>query len=154
MPGALIQVAVQLEDFDCSSLQEALLKEPGVAGAVASFTGYVRGATERGTLEWMELEHYPGMTEASLEDIAVQACERFSLLAVSVVHRVSRLAPGDRIVWVGAAGLHRGEAFQACEFLMDYLKTRAPFWKREHGSWGESWVDARDSDNERAERWS
>ena len=87
MPGALIKVAVQFEDFDCSSLQEALLKEPGVAGAVASFTGYVRGATERGTLEWMELEHYPGMTEASLEDIAVQACERFSLLAVSSTPR-------------------------------------------------------------------
>ncbi|MEM1113587.1 MAG: molybdenum cofactor biosynthesis protein MoaE [Pseudomonadota bacterium] len=150
---AVIDIAVLREDFDPGALQEALPPASGGAGAVATFTGYVRGQDDRGALNWMELEHYPGMTEASLRRIADEACARWGLLAVTIVHRTGRLFPGERIVWVGTAAMHRGEAFAACEFLMDYLKTRAPLWKRESGEWGETWVEARDSDSDRAGRW-
>ena len=153
MSSPQLHISVQEEDFDCSSLQAELLAHPGESGAVASFTGCVRGQTQRGRLHWMELEHYPGMTEQSLRAIALEAAERWPLQAVTVVHRVGRLEPGAQIVWVGCAAAHRGEAFEACEFLMDYLKTRAPFWKRESGDWGESWVEARQADDQRAERW-
>jgi len=101
----------------------------------------------------MTLGHYPGMTEKSLEEIVEQACSRWSLYGVRVIHRFGRLEPGDRIVFVGVAGAHRGEAFAACEFIMDYLKTRAPFWKLEETPEGARWVDARDSDDSAAARW-
>jgi molybdopterin synthase catalytic subunit len=101
----------------------------------------------------MELEHYPGMTEKSIAAILQEASERWPLLAAAVVHRVGKLQPGDQIVWVGVSSAHREAAFSACEFIMDYLKTRAPFWKRECGTEGARWVDARDSDEGRAERW-
>jgi molybdopterin synthase catalytic subunit len=101
----------------------------------------------------MTLEHYPGMTEKSLEAIVAEAESRWSLLGVRVIHRFGRLVPGDRIVFVGVAGSHRGEAFAACEFIMDYLKTRAPFWKKEDTPEGGRWVDAREADDAAAEKW-
>jgi len=146
------KVRVQVEDFDVAALQEALLGEGAGEGAVATFTGYVRSAADH-PVQALELEHYPGMTEDSIAAIVTQAAARWPVLAATVVHRVGRLAPGERIVWVGVAAAHREAAFSACEFVMDYLKTRAPFWKKEYGPAGATWVDARGSDVERAVRW-
>lgn len=146
---ANIQVAVQTADFDPGALQAAL--HGNDAGAVVAFTGYVRRGEDGVTA--IELEHYPGMTERSIEAIAREAIARWSLGGVSVVHRVGELAAGERIVWVGACARHRGDAFAGCEFVMDYLKTRAPFWKKERGAFGERWVEARESDTRRAGRW-
>ena len=123
-------------------------------GGVASFVGLVRDANDGHAIRGMTLEHYPGMTEKALEDICEQARGRWDLIDVVVIHRVGSLAPGDRIVLVGVAGAHRGEAFEACEFIMDYLKTRAPFWKREETPQGARWVEARESDDTAAGRWS
>ncbi len=149
-----LRVSVQSADFDVAALQDDLLSGGHDEGAVAAFTGYVRVANDGRQLLAMELEHYPGMTESSIEAIIDEAAERWPLLSASVVHRVGRLKPGDRIVWVGVASAHRAAAFDACEFIMDYLKTRAPFWKREVGEQGATWVDARASDDRRATRWS
>jgi len=113
----------------------------------------VRGAAGEGRLQFMELEHYPGMTERSIRDILERACGRWPLLAASVVHRVGRLAAGEQIVGVGVASAHREAAFSACEFIMDYLKNEAPFWKKEEGPQGAHWVEARAGDRARAERW-
>lgn len=146
-------VRVQQEDFDVAALQRELLQGDCLEGAIASFTGYVRDSNEGRRLHTMELEHYPGMTEKSISDILSQSAERWPLLSATVVHRVGTLSPGDQIVWVGVASSHREAAFSACEFIMDYLKTRAPFWKRESGDDGDRWVDARDSDDQRALRW-
>jgi molybdopterin synthase catalytic subunit len=123
---------------------------------VASFVGLVRKDNEGGEVLTMTLEHYPGMTEQALQDIVDQAGQSWELRRVRVIHRVGRLAPGDRIVFVGVSSRHRGDAFAACEFIMDYLKTRAPFWKKEeltNGPLGGRWVDARESDEAAAERW-
>ncbi|WP_116363927.1 molybdenum cofactor biosynthesis protein MoaE [Parahaliea mediterranea] len=144
-----IRVQVQAQDFDPLQLQRAL--EGDDAGAVVTFTGYVKAGAAAVTA--IELEHYPGMTERSIEAIAREATARWQLKGVSVVHRIGRLACGAQIVWVGASATHRGEAFAGCEFVMDYLKTRAPFWKKELGAFGEQWVEARDADHERAGRW-
>jgi molybdopterin synthase catalytic subunit len=119
---------------------------------VATFTGYVRQNPEQ-ALRVLELEHYPGMTQASIRAIVRDAQQRWPLLAACVVHRIGRLVPGDQIVWVGVAAAHREAAFSACEFIMDYLKNRAPFWKKESDEHGEQWVAARDGDNQRAARW-
>lgn len=143
-----IRVRVQPGDFDPLQLQRQLQGDD--AGALVTFTGYVKGG---GGVSGISLEHYPGMTEHSIETIAREAVSRWSLKAVSVVHRVGHLPAGAQIVWVGASATHRGEAFAGCEFVMDYLKTRAPFWKKEYGEFGERWVEARDSDRERAGRW-
>lgn len=140
-----MKVSVQREDFDLSREVKAISREASV-GAVASFVGLVREVR-------MTLEHYPGMTEAALEDIVAQAKRRFDIRDVLVIHRVGPLAPGDQIVLVAVTGAHRGAAFDACEFTMDYLKTRAPFWKKERGADGERWVEARASDDEAAARW-
>jgi molybdopterin synthase catalytic subunit len=148
-----LAVSVQLADFDVADLQRRLLSGSTEEGAVASFTGYVRGAAGDGRLQSMELEHYPGMTERSIRDILERACGRWPLLAASVVHRVGRLAAGEQIVWVGVASAHREAAFSACEFIMDYLKNEAPFWKKEEGPQGAHWVEARAGDRARAERW-
>lgn len=147
-------VSVQEQDFDTGQLQRDLLDETCQEGAAACFTGYVRAQNQKRSVRTMELEHYPGMTEKSIEQILLQAAERWPVLALSVVHRVGRLGPGEQIVWVGVTSAHREAAFSACEFIMDYLKTRAPFWKKELGPDGERWVDARNSDGVRAERWS
>ena len=146
-------VRIQEEIFDIGSLQEALLGERCHEGAIATFTGYVRTRNADKTVDLLELEHYPGMTEKSIEKILLEASERWPLLAAGVVHRIGVLKPGDPIVWVGTSSAHREAAFSACDFVMDYLKTRAPFWKKETGPQGSNWVDARESDSDRAQRW-
>jgi len=150
---AVLSVSVQLADFDVAVLQRQLLAGAREEGAVASFTGYVRGAGGEHPVRSIELEYYPGMTEASIRDILERACARWPLLAASVVHRVGRMPAGDQIVWVGVASAHRQAAFSACEFVMDYLKNEAPFWKKEAGPHGEHWVEARVGDQARAARW-
>ncbi len=154
MSTASFSLSVQEADFDPGAEMAGLAAGRRDVGAVASFVGLVRDANEGRGVSAMTLEHYPGMTEHALEEIVAEAGTRWSLLAVRVIHRVGRLEPADRIVFVGVAGAHRGEAFAACEFIMDYLKTRAPFWKREDTPQGSRWVDARDSDDSAAARWS
>ena len=146
-------ISVQLADFDVGA-EIAALSGDGAAGAVASFVGVVRGGdSAKDAILAMTLEHYPGMTERALADIVVLARQRWALGGVRVIHRIGRLLPGERIVFVGVAGRHRGEAFAACEFIMDYLKTQAPFWKKEETAQGARWVDARDSDDAALARW-
>ena len=147
-------ISVQHEDFDPGAETAALGEGRTDIGAVASFAGYVRDANDGSGVLAMTLEHYPGMTERALGEIVEQSRARWSLLGVRVIHRVGRLVPGDRIVFVAVAASHRGEAFAACEFIMDYLKTRAPFWKREETPEGARWVDARESDDVAADKWS
>ena len=147
------EVSVQHEDFDVGGEIARLGEGRRDVGAVASFVGLVRDANDGSGVRAMTLEHYPGMTERALEDIVEQAKARWSLLAVRVIHRHGRLEPADRIVFVGVASAHRGEAFAACEFIMDYLKTQAPFWKCEETPEGARWVDARESDDSAAARW-
>ena len=146
-------IRVQAGDFDAGRELEALTKGRRDVGAVASFIGVVRDANDGHAIRAMTLEHYPGMTEKALAGICQEAQERWNILDTLVIHRVGPLAPGDRIVLVGVSSAHRGEAFQACEFIMDYLKTRAPFWKKESTPEGDKWVDARDSDDVAAQRW-
>lgn len=147
-------ISVQEADFDVGAEIEALSAGRSDVGAVASFVGLVREANDGSGVSAMTLEHYPGMTERALEDIVAEARARWSLLALRVIHRYGRLEPADRIVFVGVAGAHRGESFAACEFIMDYLKTRAPFWKREETPTGARWVDARETDDSAAARWT
>ena len=149
----VFNVSVQAHDFDTATLQTGLLQGSAAEGAIATFTGYVRSDNEDRQVHSLELEHYPGMTERSVLQILQESAQRWPLLSAHVVHRVGKLAPGEQIVWVGVSSSHRGASFAACEFIMDYLKTRAPFWKKELGPMGEHWVDARESDNERASRW-
>lgn len=146
-------IRVQLEDFDVGREIDALARGKLEVGAVASFVGLVRDMNEGSSVAEMTLEHYPGMTEQALDDIVAQAKSRWKVCDVTVIHRFGRLVPGDRIVLVAVAGSHRGEAFAACEFIMDYLKTRAPFWKKESTSEGSRWVEARDRDDLAAKRW-
>lgn len=122
-------------------------------GAVVTFTGKVRNHNLGNNVAALTLEHYPGMTEKALQEIVNAARERWPLQRVTVIHRVGELFPGDEIVLVGVTSAHRGSAFSAAEFIMDYLKTRAPFWKREATEQGDRWVDARDSDHQAAQRW-
>ena len=153
MPTA--RVSIQQEDFDLSREVTALREGDTGCGAVASFVGTVRARddAEPGNTELLELEHYPGMTERAIEAMIDTASQRFPIRAARVVHRVGALAPGAQIVLVAVTASHRGAAFQACEFLMDYLKTQAPFWKKEHGAGGARWVDARVADDTAAQRW-
>ena len=146
-------VRVQQQPFDPGLELNALHAADLGIGAVASFVGYVRDFNEGLGVTGMFLEHAPGMTEKALEKIAAEAVARWSLLRVEVLHRVGRLEPGEPIVFVGVASAHRAAAFEACEFIMDYLKTRAPFWKKEDTAEGARWVDGRDSDLEAAGRW-
>ena len=148
-----MKIRVQEADFDPGAEIAALHAGQPKVGAVASFVGLVRDLNEGDSVSSLTLEHYPAMTEKSLREIIEQAMSRWSLLDVSVIHRIGRLQPLDRIVFVGVASMHRGDAFAACEFIMDYLKTRAPFWKKEGTSGNERWVEARKSDDEAAERW-
>lgn len=146
-------VRVQTEDFDLGREIDAMIRGKLAVGAVASFVGLVRDMNDGAGISEMTLEHYPGMTEAALEDIVAQARGRWDVMDLLVIHRHGRLLPGDRIVLVVVTGAHRGEAFAACEFIMDYLKTRAPFWKKERTTAGERWVEARATDDEAAARW-
>jgi molybdopterin synthase catalytic subunit len=147
-------VYIQREDFDPRELQAALTADDHGVGAVASFVGLVRSGGGQEQLHHMELEHYPGMTERSIQAIVDDARQRWDIAGATVVHRIGRLAPAEQIVYVGVSSRHRGEAFQACEFIMDFLKTEAPFWKKETTESGASWVDARESDETAARRWA
>ena len=146
-------VSIQSEDFDLTAEAAALREGDGGIGAVAAFVGTVRDAVDGRPVQLMELEHYPGMTEAAIAGMIEQACQRFEIRAARVIHRVGALGPREQIVLVLVASRHRGQAFQACEFLMDYLKTQAPFWKKEHGPEGAQWVDAREADDAALARW-
>jgi molybdopterin synthase catalytic subunit len=147
-------VRIQTQDFDAGAEMAALRKGDARVGAVASFIGVVRDLNEGDRVSEMTLEHYPGMTERALEKIVAEAMSRWDIYDALVVHRVGRLQPTDQIVLVVVTSAHRGEAFQACEFLMDYLKTRAPFWKKEQTGQGGRWVEARAADDTAAERWN
>ena len=146
-------VRIQTGDFDAGAEIAALRRGNPKVGAVASFIGVCRDANDGDAVSTMTLEHYPGMTEKALQKIVADAQDRWKVMDVLVVHRVGELKPTDQIVLVVVAGAHRGEAFAACEFIMDYLKTRAPFWKKEQTPSGARWVEARTSDSEAAQRW-
>lgn len=148
------RVRVQQADFDLSAEIDALRREDPRVGAVVSFLGAVRDMNEGASVAEMELEHYPGMTEQSIEAIIDKACARWPLFGARVVHRVGPLKPLDQIVLVVCSAAHRGEAFAACEFIIDYLKTEAPFWKKEQTPEGARWVDARVSDDTALEKWT
>ena len=146
-------VRVQEADFDLGAELAALRRDKPQIGALASFVGLVRELNDGAGVLELTLEHYPGMTEKALEEIVSEARRRWTLIDVLLIHRVGRLLPTDQIVLVAVASAHRGEAFAACEFIMDYLKTRAPFWKREVTAAGARWVEARLADEQAAERW-
>jgi molybdopterin synthase catalytic subunit len=146
-------VRIQTADFDVSAEIAALRKANPKVGAVASFIGVVRDVNDGSAVGEMTLEHYPGMTEKAIEEIVTQAKGRWQVLDALVIHRVGTLKPTDQIVLVIVTSGHRGDAFAACEFIMDYLKTQAPFWKKEHRAEGARWVEARASDDQAAERW-
>lgn len=152
--GVEVPVRIQTEDFDAGIEIAALRQGNPAIGAIASFIGLVRDASEGERVSEMTLEHYPGMTEKALEKIVDAAKSRWDVIDALVVHRVGTLRPCDQIVLVVVCGAHRGEAFAACEFVMDYLKTQAPFWKKEETPTGSRWVDARSSDDAAAERWT
>ena len=141
-----MKVSVQQHDFDAGTEMRALVGSTQV-GAIASFVGVVREVA-------MTLEHYPEMTESSIKKIVEEASSRWEVMDCTVIHRFGELKPSDQIVLVAVASAHRGDAFAACEFIMDYLKTRAPFWKKEHRAEGARWVEARVSDDDAAERWA
>lgn len=146
-------IRVQAEDFDIAVESARLTKGRADVGAVVTFSGLCRD--EGGALAALELEHYPGMAEAEIGRIAKQAAERWPVTGLTVIHRFGKIAPGENIVLVVASSAHRQAAFEAASFLMDFLKTRAPFWKKEHmkdGTQG-NWVEAKDADDEAAERW-
>jgi molybdopterin synthase catalytic subunit len=148
-------IRVQREDFDIGAEIARLSAGRSDIGGVASFVGLVRGAGSGGgdPVSAMTLEHYPGMTEKALAEVEGEARRRWSAIDIAIIHRFGKLLPGERIVFVGVAAAHRGEAFAACEFLVDWLKTRAPFWKLEEGPAGSRWVEARAGDDLRAARW-
>ena len=147
------RVSIQSADFDLSAEVASLRRGNGEVGAVVSFIGTVRDLSLGQGVLRMELEHYPGMTEASIEAMIDAAHARFDIRAVRIIHRVGVLEAGEQIVLVAVSSAHRGPAFQACEFLMDYLKTQAPFWKKEHTPEGAHWVDARADDDKALRRW-
>jgi molybdopterin synthase catalytic subunit len=147
------RVSIQTQDFDLSAEVAALRAGDKRVGAVCSFVGTVRDRNDGDAVSTLELEHYPGMTEKAIEGMIDEAFARFDLYAARVIHRVGLLQPLDQIVLVVVTSAHRGESFQACEFLMDYLKTQAPFWKKEQTPAGARWVDARVSDDAALAKW-
>jgi molybdopterin synthase catalytic subunit len=147
-------VRVQTEDFDAGFEINQLRSARKDVGAVVSFIGQVRDVNEGDEVSQLTLEHYPGMTEKSLEAIINQAKSRWNIMDVLIIHRVGTLQPCDQIVLVAVSGGHRGEAFAACEFVMDYLKTEAPFWKKEATPSGERWIEAKTSDDDAKQRWN
>ena len=147
-------VRVQTGDFDLSTEIDALRRQDPRVGAVVSFVGLVRDMNDGASVAEMELEHYPGMTEQALEQIVAQASARWPLFGATVIHRVGPLKPLEQIVLVACSAAHRGEAFAACEFIIDYLKTEAPFWKKEQTPEGARWVDARVSDDSAKAKWA
>jgi len=149
----MIDVRVQTELFDIAAEQEDLWRGRSQVGALVTFVGLMRDMNQGDRVDRMILEHYPGMTEKALIAIAEEASRRWDLQGIRVLHRVGELRPQDPIVLVAVTGTHRGEAFRACEFLIDYLKTRAPFWKKEITDQGEHWLDSRTTDAAAARRW-
>jgi molybdopterin synthase catalytic subunit len=147
------RVSIQPEDFDVAAEIAALRRDDPGVGAVCSFIGTVRDRNDGSAVSAMELEHYPGMTEKAIEGMIDEALRRFDIRAARVIHRVGPLRVEDQIVLVAVTSAHRGESFRACEFLMDYLKTQAPFWKKESTPEGERWVDARVADDAALARW-
>ena len=148
-----IHIQIQPDDFDLSAEYGRLRRENPQAGAVVTFTGLVRDFNAGGEVAGIVLEHYSGMTEKTLQRIADEAVARWSVAGVTIIHRVGALGGAEQIVLVGVASRHRREGFAAAEFIMDFLKTEAPFWKRERSPDGEQWVDAKDSDQRARERW-
>jgi molybdopterin synthase catalytic subunit len=155
-------ISVQPQAFDLATEYAALRERAGDAGAIVTFTGLVREiynpkvqdqATEESPIQSLFLEHYPGMTEKCLQDILEQAAKKWPLLAVRIIHRIGKLKPGEEIVFVGAASAHRHAAFDAAQFMMDYLKSNAPFWKKQSTAAGTHWVDSRESDADAIKRW-
>ncbi|QJW84758.1 molybdopterin synthase catalytic subunit MoaE [Ramlibacter terrae] len=149
----MARVSIQTHDFDVAAEIAALRAGDGGVGAVCSFIGTVRDRNDGSPVSAMELEHYPGMTEKAIEAMIDEALRRFDIRAARVIHRVGPLQVCDQIVFVAVTSAHRGQSFQACEFLMDYLKTQAPFWKKESTPQGERWVDARVADDAALARW-
>ena len=147
------RVSIQTGDFSLADQVELLRRDDKRVGAVCTFTGTVRDRNDGVSVSSMELEHYPGMTEKAIEAMIDEALTRFDIFAVRVIHRVGLLQPLDQVVMVAVTSAHRGESFQACEFLMDYLKTQAPFWKKEQTPEGARWVDARVSDDAALAKW-
>lgn len=152
MSECLVRISVQFDDFSLEREAEALRLDNGI-GAVVTFSGLVRDMHGDDAVTGLFLEHYPGMTEKSLHAIATEAQERWPLRALTIIHRIGELKAGEQIVFVGVSSAHRSAAFAACEFVMDYLKTRAPFWKKSLNSNGACWVEAKDSDTAASERW-
>lgn len=153
MSSEFSEISIQHENFDASAEIARLRAGDARVGAVCCFIGTVRDRSSSASVQAMELEHYPGMTEKAIATMVVEAKRRFDLYGVRVIHRVGPLLPEDQIVLVAVTSAHRGESFQACEFLMDYLKTQAPFWKKEQTPEGRHWVDARESDDVALRRW-
>ncbi|MFP8777687.1 molybdopterin synthase catalytic subunit MoaE [Hydrogenophaga sp. RWCD_12] len=151
--GTFPRVSIQSEDFDLSAEVARLRADEKGVGAVCTFVGTVRDRNDGQSVSTMELEHYPGMTEKAIEQMIDEAHRRFDIFGARVIHRVGLLQPLDQIVLVAVTSAHRGESFQACEFLMDYLKTQAPFWKKEQTPEGARWVDARVSDDAALAKW-
>ncbi len=149
-----LSVAIQEDDFSVDAENDHLLQQSNNIGAIANFVGIVRVNNEQLTIASMQIEHYPGMTEKSILRVLQQAQQRWQLSAARIIHRVGKLHPGERIVYVGVACEHRHAAFDACAYIMDYLKLQAPFWKKEITATGARWVDARESDSMAAQRWS
>lgn len=147
-------VKVQEQDFDVGAEIQAMRLARKDTGAIASFIGQVRDLNEGDHVSAMTLEHYPGMTEKALEKIVEQAKARWDIFDALLIHRIGELKPTDQIVLVVVSGAHRGEAFAACQFIMDYLKTEAPFWKKEQTASGERWVEAKVTDDEARDRWT
>ena len=154
-------ITVQQADFDLAAEYKQLREDAGDAGAIVTFTGLVRefympdadGALTGGSTQTLYLEHYPGMTEKSLQDIVAQAESRWPLLGTRIIHRIGKLHPGDQIVMVATASSHRHAAFEAAEFIMDYLKSHAPFWKKQSSATSSDWISSRSSDSEALKRW-
>jgi molybdopterin synthase catalytic subunit len=151
--SAIITVAVGEDDFSVDAKLSRLHSLNPTVGAVVNFVGYVRDINRAKSVDVLDLEYYPGMTEKAIIAIAEQACKRWNLIGIDVYHRVGKLKPTDQIVFVAVASTHRGESFAACEFIMDYLKTKAPFWKKELGEGVGSWVEQRQSDIDAMSRW-
>jgi len=153
MPKIEIDIRIQQDPIDPAAEQDSLRRGRAQVGALVAFVGLMRDINAGSAVSAMTLEHYPGMTERALAAIADEAAARWRLDAIRIIHRVGRLLPEEPIVLVAVTSAHRGDAFRACEFLIDYLKTRAPLWKKEETDQGERWVDARETDTDAVERW-
>ena len=149
----MIRIIVQSEDFDVGYETTLLAAESTRVGGINTFTGLVRDLNENDDVSSLFLEHYPGMTEKQIEKIIEEAADRWQVIAATVIHRVGELCPGAQIVFVGVASEHRGDAFDACEYIIDYLKTRATFWKKETTGEGQKWLETRESDVDTAKKW-